>query len=363
MRRLPDRDGVTEGYELTPSIPVRHEPANFEAKFAALGRSDVLTVETVDDPMDLAPLPDRPAIDWMPLVYSARTTVASVRLGSLRLSAIRLPPCLFEGRLDDDHAVVWIPMEDDHDAVVNGRVVPSNILVYGAPGARFQAYWPLRTRPAQCAFGLVLRRADIPADWPEGKVLFRVQEVNPDGLSDLRDRLWTLFLTASEDPDGFAASNADAAVADLLQKVGTLFSGSRRRDRSREPLALQHLETMDRLDAMMTSRLDRPISSEDAARYTGVALRTLHNVTTSMRGMSLQTYVKTRKMRSARRHLLRGVCCDLVKQAALMHGYTHLGRFAQEYTKFFGEPPSATLARKLVDVAAPTNRASAGIDG
>ncbi len=64
-------------------------------------------------------------------------------------------------------------------------------------------------------------------------------------------------------------------------------------------------------------------------------------------------YVKARRLERIREELLRGET-DSVTASALRWGITHLGRFAGEYFRMFGELPSATLNR--AGQALPPNR-------
>jgi AraC family ethanolamine operon transcriptional activator len=76
----------------------------------------------------------------------------------------------------------------------------------------------------------------------------------------------------------------------------------------------------------------------------GVSARTLHEGFRAVFGMSVQRYLRMRRLSLARSALRRG---ELVKRAALANGFWHLGRFAGDYRAVFGELPSETLASTL----------------
>jgi AraC family ethanolamine operon transcriptional activator len=64
------------------------------------------------------------------------------------------------------------------------------------------------------------------------------------------------------------------------------------------------------------------------------------------RGISPHWHLKMRRMGMVRAMLLsRASPWRSVKAAALSHGFWHLSQFAQDYRAFYGEAPSATLAR------------------
>jgi AraC family ethanolamine operon transcriptional activator len=61
--------------------------------------------------------------------------------------------------------------------------------------------------------------------------------------------------------------------------------------------------------------------------------------------MSLQRYLRLRRLWSARRQLLTGAPNLKIKEVALAHGFWHMGDFAARYFRQFGEHPSSTHLR------------------
>ncbi|KPC52829.1 BenABC operon transcriptional activator BenR [Pseudomonas amygdali pv. morsprunorum] len=56
-------------------------------------------------------------------------------------------------------------------------------------------------------------------------------------------------------------------------------------------------------------------------------------------------YLKRFRLQSARRSLLQGNSGYNIAAIASQWGFNHLGRFAQDYQRLFGELPSQTLER------------------
>lgn len=56
-------------------------------------------------------------------------------------------------------------------------------------------------------------------------------------------------------------------------------------------------------------------------------------------------YLRDMRFEQARRNLLMGASGDCVSRIALDAGFLHLGRFAIEYRRRYGESPSQTLSR------------------
>ena len=319
----------------------------FARELFGLRGSAVLSVETAEDPRDLPPVPGRIDVTWMQTLHGAPGTFATLPLGEVRLVAAMLPPSLLEGPADPDRAVVWWAMDTPHRAVGAGVPLGVDTLFFVGPGTRHQAYWPAQAAPLQTAVGLALPSARVPPGWPDAGPLPAQHLVEPARLDLLRTLTRRAFRRASEDPDSLLDPVRRATLGDDLVDVLTdLYRTATPVVDRRAALKRRYVETLDRIDRLVAANLDRPIGLEDAAEELRLAPRSVHNVMTLLRGMTLQTYVKIYRLRSLRRHLLDGERVDLVKQVAFHHGYANHGRMAQDYVRFFGELPSATLARR-----------------
>lgn len=97
--------------------------------------------------------------------------------------------------------------------------------------------------------------------------------------------------------------------------------------------------------------LDAPITLADLVEVAGVPGRTLFHNFQAFKGASPMRYVRDQRFDRARRELMGGAPDATVTQVALRWGFAHLGRFAVEYRRRFGESPSDTLAtgRRGVD--------------
>jgi AraC-like DNA-binding protein len=91
------------------------------------------------------------------------------------------------------------------------------------------------------------------------------------------------------------------------------------------------------------ANLDAPIRVADLIAVSGVSSRTLFNQFGRFLGVPPMTWLRLRRLDSARNALLRGTARS-VTDAALLAGIAHLGRFSADYFRRFGELPSATLS-------------------
>jgi AraC-like DNA-binding protein len=113
------------------------------------------------------------------------------------------------------------------------------------------------------------------------------------------------------------------------------------------------IETDERAAAMVRqidedvrrSRLVRSSVAELCAAYE-VPRRTLNRAFQTVLGMGPATYFRRIRLNGARRALRRrSAHSTTVTDVALEFGFWHLGRFAEQYNKLFGESPHKTLHR------------------
>jgi AraC-like DNA-binding protein len=91
--------------------------------------------------------------------------------------------------------------------------------------------------------------------------------------------------------------------------------------------------------------LDSVISLGDIVAAAGVPGRTLFRHFIDYRDVSPMRYLRMARLQKAREELLHAEPEQDVSMIAMRWGFEHLGRFAAEYRKRFGELPSETLKR------------------
>ncbi|MFF7705921.1 helix-turn-helix domain-containing protein [Pseudomonas sp. NPDC007930] len=83
----------------------------------------------------------------------------------------------------------------------------------------------------------------------------------------------------------------------------------------------------------------------DVEAASGVSRGKLFDAFARHHGQTPMAWLKHYRLRQARSALLTGPASANISQLALAWGFGHLGRFASDYRKAFGETPSQTLAR------------------
>ena len=99
--------------------------------------------------------------------------------------------------------------------------------------------------------------------------------------------------------------------------------------------------------AYMRRALAHPLKVADLARFCEVPERTLQRHFAAFLGHSPLVHFRRLRLAAVREALLAPSDGASITEIATSVGFTHLGRFAAEYRRHFGETPSATLARGL----------------
>lgn len=168
----------------------------------------------------------------------------------------------------------------------------------------------------------------------------------PDGPSRrLSDSLSAAAGFADSLPETLLIPGCAEGLAMSLQDMVTeaLAEGASARPFSRAAREAQRI-VLSAEDFLVT-RLDTPIYTSQLCSELSVSARKLHDAFVATVGMSPHAYLKSRRLVLARQALQRdGADPSSIKSVALTHGFWHLGHFARDYLRLFGEMPSTTRA-------------------
>ena len=306
-----------------------------------------LRIERVDDPMDFSPAFDLRCGAWVPTLHAAPCVAAGLEFDGLELVVATLPPSYFDVRSEPGRVLVVFGIETTHHSMVNGRAVPSASLGVGGPGSRCVAHWPHSTAPGQSFVVVSIPVARTPIDWPRPTDRFLIHDVAEAAMARLRRRVVEILLAAAGLGEGEPSPELRKDWSEAL--IDDIDAALHAASILPEPTALSakgYLETIEAIDEILGGDLGDPVLLDRVARDLGMSRRTIHNVMLRVRGVTLQSYLRIQRLRCVRRALLLDRDIHLVKQAAMRYGFLHLGRFAVDYTRHFGEAPSATLARR-----------------
>ncbi len=176
---------------------------------------------------------------------------------------------------------------------------------------------------------------------PAGSGLLRA---DPTKLMRLRHRAKLLL-------DAFEANPGALGDAELLEELAFQLSidlalaiqsadDAPRRAASRvRDLALRHAVSY------IDNQLDEPITIRGVCEEVGVGWTTLVSAFSEHFGVTPKAYLRAVRLNRARRDLLGAAPEALIADAANRQGFWHMGQFAADYKRLFGELPSATRSR------------------
>lgn len=93
---------------------------------------------------------------------------------------------------------------------------------------------------------------------------------------------------------------------------------------------------------------DPAITVGDICKNTGIALRTLNRAFRESFGIGPKAYLLRRRLSNVHAELARAPGNTVIADVANRYAFWHLGQFAKDYKKMFGELPSETLNRNRV---------------
>lgn len=148
------------------------------------------------------------------------------------------------------------------------------------------------------------------------------------------------------DPITVGLIRADARVAaDYEQLLLRLLLAAQEEAPPDRPRGHVRPASVHRAIGYIEAHASAGITMTDIAEAAGVPERTLHDAFRRFEGVSPMRYLRDLRLDRTRARLLAGGVEGSVTATALGAGFSHLGRFAQDYQERFGERPSETLRR------------------
>lgn len=204
----------------------------------------------------------------------------------------------------------------------------------------------------------------------DGTVL--VINIGVDALNDARSRL-TGARTTDHELARTELSLMAPRNAEFLRAAARLWSAAHQADSEAVPIAIGASRTevienfvlatslrdakiadtdvlpatragLSRAEDWISANATRPITRTELCDVSGLNVRTLTRAFERFHGLGPIAFARARRLEATQRALLAAEADAVsVTDIAFDHGFTHLGRFANEYRHAFGELPSATL--------------------
>lgn len=271
---------------------------------------------------------------------------ASVRGGLIRASTLEFNQViLIRGRATPGRFAAYAVSPHNADGLWHGRRLdPGRLVVHGPDStadhrsARNCRLTEISVQAEDLALAaLALLRVDVgraPDPW-------RVIGPPPDALAAM-ERAMRVMLGLGADPFVLASSEGRLAEENCLRmfiRAAFPARGPGARDLptgGRQALAR-------RAEELMRSRLHDPVGVVEMCSVLGAGERTLRRACLERWGMGPIAYYRSIRLNAARAELKAGAAS--VSDVARRWGFHHLGNFAADYRRAFGERPSQTARR------------------
>jgi AraC family ethanolamine operon transcriptional activator len=263
---------------------------------------------------------------------------------------LRTFPRIVRSTLEGADAFFMFSLRDAPAVIFNGKEPAPSSFTFARGPAEYRAVEREPGYYAAIAFSSPIEGRG----WPEARGEFLSIPLSQELKLRVRTLVARLFATISGNPDLNSIPGADIALVEsLLETLDLTFQGypdteAANPKRNGGSVSLQVLRA---IDEFADANAARPIYSEEIAARLGVSVRTLANLMIRSNDMSLQRYLRLRRLWSTRRQLLEGAPHLKIKEVALAHGFWHMGDFAAKYFRQFGEHPSETLMHARAQAA------------
>jgi AraC-like DNA-binding protein len=267
--------------------------------------------------------------------------------GTLQFGYIKLP-YIGKGVSKVNRAGFLMRLDLRGEWIWRGKNMDRRSIVYLAPGAEYQDISPGESpwvflsfdwKPLERALG-AFTGTDFPMA-PQGCRLFLPEE---DSFDTLRRRLKAVQAAVRTDPSILQESGARHGMEESVLSVLAQALGSASQIRPVTYGVAARLRVLKHVEACLEARKGETVYLADLCAVTGVSERTLRTVFQENYGMSPVQYLKLHRLHQVRRALLRADAeLNTVQSVANRFGIWHMGRFAVEYRRLFGESPLETL--------------------
>ncbi|MGY3486555.1 AraC-like DNA-binding protein [Bradyrhizobium sp. USDA 4011] len=180
------------------------------------------------------------------------------------------------------------------------------------------------------------------ADFDKGIELFRLAPVK---MLAIRSAILDMFCLASNCTDLGEFELLSGRLQETL--VAGLDSALVEDSVKRAPPGSfdRHRKLVERLDELVATLGQADLYSASLAQTLGVSVRTLQTAVQRVFGVSLHQHLRSKRMWSVRKLLVKGGPLVTVTAAARANGFWHMSDFARCYGRAYGEMPSETLSR------------------
>ena len=224
-----------------------------------------------------------------------------------------------------------IPAVASHNMLWRSRPVTGNDLLIFPAGAELHAFSESDFNIFTLSIAEHLLEKFIPLRRLQG---VEVLPLNPDTLAELRKRLHQIER---------GVENVGPALEILLHQLAQAIVEARPNSSAQVPNS-RRIQAILNAERLILSNPSDPLSVQALCTATGVSKRTLEYAFNEYAGVAPKTYLNALRLNAVHKQL-RGARSGQTRvvEVANTWGFWHMGQFAADYRKLFGQNPSITL--------------------
>ena len=260
---------------------------------------------------------------------------------------------LHRGAPPDSMVALLLSGPGSGPSFVNGQRVESGQCITMAAGEMNHGVTHGYYHDVACGFDLVTCGRQFDSLHGDSVGITRGTSIVAPGqawIDDMQARVEWILQAAAEQPHALNDVQRRASLADHLLAALPAFDHSladvdttTRSGRAGRRIAVR------RATDYIQSHLCEPVRLSELCRYAQLKIRSLEYGFREVTGLTPIAYVKSLRLNTVRRELLRNVSAQdrSISEIAMDAGFWHLSQFAVDYRLFFGETPTETRRRSL----------------
>lgn len=250
------------------------------------------------------------------------------------------------GRSPSDHMTLIAPVPGN-SIWVNGRSINEDQALLLGPDTRLHLVaGPAASIQVRLPCALLLQQGicDLSGSMTPGQSISIFIDMRTDRTRSLRRFLYdTIF--RGRDRDG--CRQLEQRFAE--QTADIIYDAINRREKSDQIANRESWRTINRACEFIWANQHNPIKLADICEHAIASVSKLERTFRREFDVSAGNYVRARRLSAIYRALCGAVAPNnQVSALAMDHGFRHLGRFAADYRRHFGELPSETLRARRV---------------
>lgn len=225
-----------------------------------------------------------------------------------------------------------------------GYRIGPNSLIVGQPGSTVSA----ALAPFE-GFALIVEEAEVlsrlggASVWALENASCPIVELSPQQGHRLTDALRGVCSGVRSSVSAWRAHQAETSRHEILDAICAALRLCKPTQTSGHRARTNHVRVVERVLQRVREQSAERIDAHDLCLEIGASRRSLHYAFETVVGIPPAQFLRMLRLNGVRWELRRGIADVSIGDVAARWGFWHMGRFAADYRRLFGELPSGTV--------------------